>query len=94
MMTNGPVKEKHAFKMGDGRWVSVDEENDVYIKEDDSAKRAYFPASRWTKFTEEVPNIDKAVQRAMMLKPTDYKLHVGGNWHVTVTDEIPIVDFH
>jgi len=32
------------------------------------------------KFVDVVPNIDKAVQRAMMLKPTDFKIHVGGNW--------------
>jgi len=93
MMTNEPVKEKYGHKIGDKKWVTVDMENDVFIKERGTAKSAYFPPSRWVKFSDDVPDIDKAVQRAITMKPTNFKLHLGDMWYVSVTDEVPVVDF-
>jgi len=40
--------------------------------------------SRWVKFVEEILHIDKAIEGAIMLKLTDYKVHLDGNWYVTV----------
>jgi len=36
MMANEPVKEKHTFNIGTSRWDSVDEENDVDIRDSDN----------------------------------------------------------
>jgi len=87
------VKTKKTFNSGTSRFVYVDEENDITICDATNGKRAIFTASRWVKFVEEIQNIDRAIEHAITLKPTDYKVHLGGNWYVTVTDEIPIVDF-
>jgi len=93
MMVSEPVKEKYSLNIGTNKWVSVDEENDVFIRDLDNGKHAFFTPPRWVKFAEDVPCIDKAVQIAMTLKPTDFRIHIGGNWYVSVTNEIPTVDF-
>jgi len=93
MMVSEPVKEKYSLNIGTNKWVSVDVENDVFIRDSESGKRAFFTPSRWVQFVEDLPCIDKAVQRAMTLKPTDFRIHIGGNWHVSVNDEVPTVDF-
>ena len=93
MMVSEPVKEKYALNIGTNKWVSVDVENDVFIRDSENGKRAFFTPSRWVQFVEDIPCIDKAVQRAMTLKPTDFRIHIGGNWHVSVNDEVPTVDF-
>ena len=93
MMVAEPVKEKYALNIGETKWVSVDEENDVFIRDSENGKRAFFSPCRWVKFSEDVPCIDKAVQRAMTLKPTNFKLHIGGGWYVSVNEEVPVVDF-
>jgi len=87
------VKTKKMFNIGTSRFVDVDEENDVTIRATTNGKRAIFTASRWVKFVEKIQNIDRAIERAITLKPTDYKVHLGGNWYVIVKAEIPIVDF-
>jgi len=40
----------------------------------------------------EFSQIDKAVERAKTFKPTVLQLHIGGQWFVGVTDEVPTVD--
>jgi len=78
MMVSEPVKEKYALNIGTTKWVSMDEENGVFIRDSENGKHAIFTPPRWVKFAEEVPTIAKAVQRAMTLKPTDFRIHVGG----------------
>ena len=87
-----PVKIMHSFFIGDTRTLHVDEENDVTITDDRTGKRAFFTGPRWVRFVQEIPTIDKAVQRAMTYKPTVFQQHIGGQWHVSVTDEVPTVD--
>jgi len=87
-----PVKIMHSFYIGDTRTLYVDEENDVSITDDSTGKRAFFTGPRWVRFVQEIPTIDKAVQRAMTYKPTVFQQHIGGQWHVSVTDEVPTVD--
>ena len=70
----------------------VDEDNDVMICDEETGKRAYFTAQRWVRFVMEIPDINKAVQRAQTYKPTLLQLHVGGKWHIGVTDDVPTVD--
>jgi len=47
---------------------------------------------------EEIDQIDTAVQIDMAvrctatLKPIKYKFHVGDNWFISVSDELPFVD--
>jgi len=87
------VKMKHSYSIGGLRYVDVDEENDVTIRDETNlVKHAFFTATRWVKFVDEIPNNDLAIQSAITLKPTDYNVHVSGNWYVTVTDEMPFVD--
>ena len=92
-MVAEPVKEKYALNIGINKWVSVDEECDVFIRDSQNGKRAFFKPCRWVKFVEFVPCIDKAVQRAMTLKPTNFRIHIGGGWYVSVNEEVPVVDF-
>jgi len=82
-----PVKTLHTFHIGASRNVNVDEDNDVTIYDQETGKRAFFTAQRWVRFV-----MDTAVQRAMTFKPTVLQLHIGGQWYVGVTDEVPTVD--
>jgi len=41
-MVSEPVKEKYGLNIGTNKWVSVDEENDVFIHDSDNKKRAFF----------------------------------------------------
>jgi len=87
-----PVKITHSFYIGDLRTLYVDEENDVSITDDRTGKRAFFIGPCWVRFVQEIPTIDKAVQRAMTYKATVFQQHIGGQWHVGVMDEVPTVD--
>ena len=87
-----PVKMLHTFHIGASRNVNVDEENHVTICDQETGKRAFFTAQRWVRFVQEIPQIDIAVQCAMTFKQTVLQLHIGGQWYVGVTDEVPIVD--
>jgi len=81
-----------SYSIGQSRYVSIDEDNEIAICDDLKGKRAFFTGPRWARFVDEIPNVDKAIIRAMKLKPTHFRCHVGGNWHVSVTDEVPFVD--
>jgi len=59
---------------------------------DKHCKACVLTAIWWVKFCEQIPEIDTAIRRAITLKPTDYRVHVGSNWHITVTDDMPFVD--
>jgi len=84
------VKKKHSLSIGSSRYVDVDEKNEVTIRDEENiVKHAVFTTSRWVIFCEQIPHIDTAIRRAITLKVTSYRVHVGGNWHVTVTDEMP-----
>ena len=88
-----PVKVKHTFSIGSSRYVDVDSEKQVTVRDEmNIVKLAVFSAIRWVKFCEQIPHIDAAIERAIMLKPTDYRCHIGGNWHTTVKDKMPFVD--
>jgi len=93
IMTHAPVKSKFSESLGDTRFLSVDVEKDVTIGDTvNSGKRALLTAPRWVRLLEELDNIDSAVERAATLKPTQYRFHLGGNWHISVSDELPFVD--
>jgi len=93
IMTHAPVKSKFSESLGDSRYLSVDVEQDVTIADqDNSGKRALLSAPRWVRLVEHMDDIDSAVQRAATLKPTQYKLHLGGNWFISISDELPFVD--
>ena len=91
-MATDPVKIMNTFYIGNSRNVYVDGDNDVSIADDETGKRAFFIARRWVKFVQEIPMIDRAVRRAVMYKPTKFKLHVGGRWYVAVSDQFQTVD--
>ena len=93
IMTHAPVKSKFSESLGDSRYLSVDVEQDVTIgDQDNSGKCALLSAPRWVRLVEHMDEIDSAVQRAATLKPTQYKLHLGGNWFISISDELPFVD--
>jgi len=88
-----PVNIKHSFPICDWRSVLVDDDNDVSIVDhNENGKRAFFIAQRWVKFVQEIPCIDKAVQRAITYKPTNFQLHIGGKWYVGVSERFQNVD--
>jgi len=93
IMTHVPVKPKFSESLGDSRFLSVDLEKDVTIGDRvNSGKRALLTAPRWVRLVEELDNIDSAVERAATLKPTQFKFHLRGNWHISVSDVVPFVD--
>ena len=73
-----PARIMYTFHVGDSRNVYVDEDDDVKIADNESGKCAFFVARRSVRFVQEIPNIDRAVRRAMMYKPTNFQLHIGG----------------
>jgi len=88
-----PVKIKHSFPICDWRSVQVDYDNDVSIVDhNENRKRAFFNAQRWIKFRQEIPGIDKAVERAMTYKPTNFQVHIGDKWYVAVSERFQNVD--
>jgi len=88
-----PVKVKRCLSIGSSRYVDVDSEKQVTVRDESNImKRAVFSAVRWVKFCEQISSINAAIERAITLKPTNYRCHVGGNWHITINDEMPFVD--
>jgi len=86
-------KIKHSYPIGNSRSIYVDEDNDVLIVDErGNGKRAFFTAQRWVRFVQEIPSIDKAVQRAMTYKPTNFQQHIGGQWYVVVSESFQNVD--
>ena len=91
--TQMPVKTKFSESLGESRFLNVDTEKDVSIGDKlNTAKRALLTAPRWVYLVEQIDQIDVVVQRAMTLKPTHFKLHLGSTWHLSVSDEMPFVD--
>jgi len=87
------VKTKFSESLGESRFLSVDMEKDVAIADKANVgKRALLMAPRWVYLVERMEQIDLVVQRAITLKPTHFKLHLGSNWYLSVSDEMPFVD--
>jgi len=92
-MTQAPAKSKFSESLGNSRYVSVDVDRDVTIGDhDNSGKCALLTAPRWVRLVEQMDEMDSAVECTATLKPTQYKFHVGGNWFISVSDEMPFVD--
>jgi len=88
-----PVKVKRLLSIRSSRYVDVDSEKQVTVRgESNIVKHAVFSAVRWVKFCEQISSIDAAIERAITLKLTNYRCHVGGNWHIMINDQIPFVD--
>ena len=78
--------------IGSARYIFVTEENDVIIRDTTSGKLAHFTGRRWAQFLMDIHDIDTAINQAMMMKPVSLKLHIGGNWHVSITEKVPVID--
>lgn len=82
-----------SIALGGSRRLVVVNDRDVEIKEDgSSSKRAFFPGRRWARFVLLVNEIDDAVVRAMDEKPIQFKKHLGGKLHVSVSNDVPCID--
>jgi len=90
-----------SFDIGDSRnvHIDVDKNNDVTISvhqdvENDGGKRKdiFFTARLWVRFVQSISVIDNAVQWAIPHEPTTFQLHIGGQWHVGVSDRFHHVD--
>ena len=93
LVTPTPVKAKFTEWLGETRYVSVDVEKDVIIADrDNRGKRALLTAQRWICLLERMADVDSAVERAIMLKPTQFKVHLGQDWYVSISDTMPFVD--
>ena len=88
-----PVKSKFTEWLGESRYLSVDTEKDVTIADrDNRGKRALLTAQRWICLLEQMDDVESAVERAITLKPTQFKVHLGQDWYVSVSDAMPFVD--
>ena len=93
IMTHLPAIPKFYKTLGDSRFVSVDEDKDVTIGDTQyKGKRALLSAPRWVKLCEHMDQVDSAVERAATLKPTQYKLYLGDNWFLSISEQLPFVD--
>ena len=93
IMTHVPAKVKFSYPLDEARFVIVDDNKDMTIGDLNTiAKRALLNAPRWVKLVEEMEEIDTVVERAATPKPTKYKFHVGDNWFISISDELPFVD--
>jgi len=93
IMTQMPVKSKFSESLGDTRFLSVDLEKDVTIADHENrGKRTLLTVPRWVRLVEQMDQIDSAVERAATLKPTQYRFHLGADWHISVSDALPFVD--
>jgi len=93
LVTPTPVKAKFTEWLGETRYVSVDVEKDVIIADrDNRGKRALLMAQRWICLVERMADVDSAVERAITLKPTQFKVHLGQDWYVSISDTMPFVD--
>ena len=79
--------------LGGPRYIVVDDDYDVFIRDEKNTKRAHFSGSRWARFVSEIPMMDRIIERVKNYKPTDFKCHLGGTWHVSINDRFPVVDF-
>jgi len=39
-----------------------------------------------------IDDVDSAVERATTLKPTQFKVHLGEDWYISVSDTMPFID--
>ena len=93
ILTQTPVKLKFSESLGDTRFLSVDVEKDVTIADrENRGKCALLMARRWICLVERMDDVDSAVERAITLKPTQFKVHLGEDWYVSVSDAMPFVD--
>ena len=71
----------------------MDLKKDVTIGDNvNRGKRALLMARRWACLLERMDDVDAAVERATTLKPTQFKVHLGEDWYVSVSDTMPFVD--
>ena len=88
-----PVKAKFTEWLCDTRYLSVDTEKDVTIADrDNRGKRALLTPQRWICLLERMEDVEAAVERATTLKPTQFKLHLGQDWYLSISDVMPFVD--
>ena len=57
----------YTASIGNSRYMSVDDDNEVTIADDEKECRAFFTEPRWAKFVGEMSDIDVAVLRAKTL---------------------------
>jgi len=81
-----------AVELGGNRQLHVLEGNEVIIKDMLTKKCAFFTGARWKRFVGDIDEIDEHVQISSIGKPTLYRKHIGGTWHVSVDDKFPTVD--
>ena len=84
------------YSLGRNRSVSVKKQSGdlfVTIAEDGSdTKTVSFPSRRWAQFMESMAVIDEAVNNMIAKQEIQFKLHIGGKWHISVTTGFACVD--
>jgi len=77
---------------GGNRRIHVHENNEVFIKDLDTKKCAFFTPPRWKHFVGLIANIEEQVQLSSVCITTNYIQHISGAWHVSVNSNFPTVD--
>jgi len=67
--------------LGDNRRLQVHENNEVFIKDLDTKKCAFFTPPRWKRFVGLIDDIKEQVWLAKVDITTNYLQHIGGMWH-------------
>jgi len=81
-----------SLDLGGTRRLQVHENNEVFIKDLATKKCAFFTPPRLKRFVGVIGDIEEQVQLSSVGKTTDYTMHIGGMWHVSVDSKFPTVD--
>jgi len=61
------VKMKHRLSIGSSRYVDVNEDNEVTIRDEDNiVKHTVFTDKQWITFCDQIPYIDMTIRRAIL----------------------------
>jgi len=77
------------YSLGRNRSVSVKKQGgDLLItiaEEGSDVKTVTFPSRRWAQFIEARGQVDEAVNNLMAQQEIQFRVHIGGKWHVSAT---------
>jgi len=84
------------YSLRRNRTVSVNKQGgDLCItiaEEGSDVKTVTFPSRRWAQFMETRGQVDEAVNNLIAQQEIQFRVHIGGKWHVSVTTDFACVD--
>ena len=90
---NMEAKIVRTFALSDVRVLSVDSDDDVFIRDEVNIhKKAFFTGKRFVRFCLTMQDINRDVEKARDGKEISAKVHLGGGWYISLTAGFSCVD--